>query len=184
MNYMGQDIALRLRGLREASGLTPDEVATRTGVTPEQYSAYEQNAADIPVGYLSRLAAFHRVDVANLLTGGEAHARMFCVTRKGCGPEVGRRAQYQYESLAAGFAGKTMEPYLVEVGPRDDETIALNTHAGQEFNHVLEGRLQVRIAGHDVVLEPGDSLFFDASKPHGMRALEGRRARFLAIMTH
>jgi quercetin dioxygenase-like cupin family protein len=58
----------------------------------------------------------------------------------------------------------------------------LNTHSGQEFNLVLEGALQLRIAGNDIVLNEGDSIYFDATKPHGMKALNGNNARFLAVI--
>jgi mannose-6-phosphate isomerase-like protein (cupin superfamily) len=143
---------------------------------------YETGAEDVPMSYLSRLAAFYQVEVTALLTGGDAHARVFHVTRKGGGPVVERRHAYHYEALGARFAGKTMEPFIVTVGPALD-TPHLNTHPGQEFNYVLSGRLRLSVGGHETVLAPGDSIYFDASVPHGMRAEEGAEATFLAVIT-
>ena len=56
------------------------------------------------------------------------------------------------------------------------------THAGQEFNMVLAGRMLLDINGKEIVLNPGDSLYFDSSLPHGMKALDGNNVRFLAIV--
>ena len=64
----------------------------------------------------------------------------------------------------------------------DDESVSLNFHPGQEFNYVLDGTLEVTIDNHTPVLHEGDSLFFDASLNHGMKALGGKQAVFLAVI--
>jgi quercetin dioxygenase-like cupin family protein len=38
------------------------------------------------------------------------------------------------------------------------------------------------IDGKEFVLNAGDSLYFDASLPHGMKAMESEPAEFLAII--
>ena len=53
---------------------------------------------------------------------------------------------------------------------------------GQEFNYVLEGTLKVILNGYEVILSEGDALFFDSSMEHGMKAMGGRTARFLAVI--
>jgi quercetin dioxygenase-like cupin family protein len=47
---------------------------------------------------------------------------------------------------------------------------------------VMEGRLLLNIDGKDIVLNEGDSLYFDSTKPHGMQALDGKTVKFLAII--
>jgi quercetin dioxygenase-like cupin family protein len=97
--------------------------------------------------------------------------------------EVERRSPYRYQSLAYNFIHKKAEPFMVTVepGPADRE-VSLNSHPGQEFNYVLEGKLMLVIDGTELVLEEGDSVFFDSGAGHGMKALGGGRARFLAII--
>ena len=50
------------------------------------------------------------------------------------------------------------------------------------MNYVLEGRLLISLDGREFELEPGDSLYFDSAQPHGMKALDGKTVRFLAII--
>jgi len=38
------------------------------------------------------------------------------------------------------------------------------------------------ITGKALVLEEGDSIFFDSNYPHGMAAIGGKSAKFLAII--
>jgi quercetin dioxygenase-like cupin family protein len=71
----------------------------------------------------------------------------------------------------------------VEANPEtENKPLNLNTHPGQEFDYVLEGRLLMSVGGHETELGPGDSIYYDSNEPHGMKALGGTRARFLAIV--
>ena len=124
------------------------------------------------------------MDAAALLTGREPHARAYFLTRRGAGPVVDRRKAYHYESLGAGFVGRTMEPFLVTVQPKPGAEPVLNAHPGQEFDLVLKGRLKIVIGGRAVTLKAGDSLTFDSAIPHGMLALGGKPARFLAVIAN
>jgi quercetin dioxygenase-like cupin family protein len=47
---------------------------------------------------------------------------------------------------------------------------------------VLEGTLELTIGQKALVLEEGDSIYFDATQPHGMRALGGKIVRFFAVI--
>ena len=175
-------IAERVKGLREVSDLSPEAVAAATCVAVEDYARYEAGVADVPMSYLSVLAAYYKIDAAVLLTGGDAHAKTFHVTRKGTGPVIERRHVYHYEALGSLFAGKTMEPFIVTVEPALKET-HLNTHPGQEFNYVLSGTLKLTIGENTLTLEPGDSVYFNAAVPHGMRAGSPAPVTFLAVIT-
>ena len=177
-----QSIALRLRTLREAVEKEAQAVADATGVTLSLYDDYETGVHDVPLSYLSSAAAYFQVEVNALLTGGDSHAHLFQVTRSERGPVVKRRRQYHYEALAVGFVGKAMVPYRVTVEP-NELPMQVNTHAGQELNVVLVGTLRVQVDGHDSQLHAGDSIYFDASLPHGMQALDNKPATFLAIIT-
>lgn len=58
----------------------------------------------------------------------------------------------------------------------------LNCHTGQEMNYVLEGRLLVSVSGKEAGARRGRRLYFDSGLPHGMKALDGKPVRFLAII--
>jgi len=40
----------------------------------------------------------------------------------------------------------------------------------------------IGLNGKEIVLNTGDSLYFDSGLPHGMKALDGKTVRFLAII--
>lgn len=115
--------------------------------------------------------------------GEEPRMNSYFLTRKGKGASVQRTQAYKYQSLAAGFMNRKADPFIVTVEPKDEKTpIYLNTHPGQEFNYILEGRMTLQIGDKQLTLNEGDSLYFDANRPHGMKALDGKRVQFLAII--
>ena len=178
-----KQIAKRLKGLRDAFNTSADTLAKAVEIPLETYKQYEAGMTDIPVGALYRIAGFFKVELTSILTGVDPKLHHYSLVRKGEGVSVDRRTDYKYQSLAFNFAHKKAEPFLVTVEPSDGKKSApLNAHPGQEFDYCIEGAIEISIAGHTVTLGEGDSIFFDSSLPHGMKALAGKQARFLAII--
>jgi quercetin dioxygenase-like cupin family protein/DNA-binding XRE family transcriptional regulator len=178
-----KNIASRVKELREIAGVSPETLAHEFNIPRETYLEYESGAVDIPVSFLYKIAHKFSVELTDLLTGESPRLHLYALTRKGKGISVERRKQYKYQSLAYNFIHKKAEPFLVTVEPGSaGETVSSNSHSGQEFNYVLEGTLKIIINDHELVLNEGDSLFFDASCNHGMQALNNKPVRFLAII--
>jgi transcriptional regulator with XRE-family HTH domain len=176
-------IAARLRELREIEGLGSETLARDLGIPAETYLEYEKGASDIPVSFLCNAARRFNVDLAEILTGEAPRLRSYCLVRKGRGVVAERKRQYRYMHLAHNFMHRKAEPFLVTVDPEpEDAPFHLSSHPGQEFAYVLEGTLKIRIGDQDLILREGDSLYYDSSREHGMKALEGSPARFLAIV--
>jgi quercetin dioxygenase-like cupin family protein len=60
--------------------------------------------------------------------------------------------------------------------------MAETSHKGQEFIYMLEGRLELRINGEPLILEPGDSVYFNSESPHALRGLDGKQAVFIDVI--
>ena len=62
-------IALRIRDLRDISGLSAQEVASRAGIDEDEYLAYETGERDFSFSHLFNIAEVLGVDISDLLTG-------------------------------------------------------------------------------------------------------------------
>ena len=177
-------LARRLRGLRDSLDLSLEEMASDCGVTSETLQKYESGEHDIPVSFLQRLSHKKGVELTALLFGEEPKMSNYYITRKGKGVKVERRAAYSYQDLASGFRQRNMVPFLVAISP--DHTAGTihspNTHEGQEFNYVLEGELEIMIGKKITVLHAGDSVMFDSTVPHTLRAIGDKDAKIIAII--
>ena len=177
-------IAQRLKGLREAMDITVEAMAAMCEVDADKYALMERGEADIAMSTLQRIASKCGVELPALLFGDEPRMSSYFVTRRGQGAVVERSKAYRYRSLAAGFAGRKADPFIVTVhplpagAPLPPET----SHAGQEFNLVLEGSLRLQVGGRTVELAAGDSIYFNAELAHRAIATGDAPVKFLAII--
>lgn len=178
-----REIAARVRVLREIEAISVETLTQELGFDPGIYAKWEAGELEFPIGSLALIAKRFNVDLTELVSGEPSRLKTYCVTRDGKAPVVSRRPMYSYWNLAQNFHRKKGEPFLVEAAPDSEQReLSLNTHPGQEFDYVLEGRLLISVGGHETELGPGDSIYYDSSEPHGMKALGGTRARFLAMI--
>ena len=78
---------------------------------------------------------------------------------------------------------KRFEPFLISM---DDASEVFPTfeHDGTEFIHMLTGRLEYRHGDATYLLEPGDSLTFDGTVPHGPERILEVPIRFLTVIVY
>ncbi|MDR3687459.1 MAG: XRE family transcriptional regulator [Coriobacteriia bacterium] len=179
------DIAGRIRSLREDSGLTLQEMAEASGLTVAEYSQMEAGEQDPTFTVLYRCAEKLGVDIVDLLTGEGPHLTGYSVVRSGRGLSMKRRAGFEYQHLAPTFKDKLAEPFFVTAPfsqAEQDAPIALSRHAGQEFDYIVSGTLRFAYDGHVEELAPGDAVYYDSGRGHGMIAVGGEPCTFLAIV--
>ena len=175
-----ENIPKRVKELREILDISKIEMANGLGIDLEHYNELESGARDIPISTLYEISALLNVDFTTLLTGRTPKMDTYTVTRGGDGAKVERYPGYDYTTLSFNFKGREMEPMIVNLVP-EDETPALVSHSGQEFNYVLEGKVIVTIGKKDILLEKGDCVYFNPEIPHGQRAVDGK-ASFLTVI--
>lgn len=181
MNNQIKQISERLKGLRDALDLSVEDISAKTGVSTSEIEVFESGNSDIPMSFICDVAQAFGIEPAAIISGEEPKMSSYFLTRKGKGISMERTKAYKYHALAAGFKGAIAEPFEVTVEP-NDKPLHLNSHSGQEFNLVMEGSMMISIAGKELILKEGDSVYFDSTKPHGMRALNNETVKFLAVI--
>ena len=176
-----KQIANRIRGLRDSLDITAEEMAEKCKRTSDEIRLYETGETDIPMSFLFEVAQQYNIATSTLISGEEPRMTSYFLTRFGKGKSVERNKAYKYQALASGFKLPKAEPFEVTVEPNDKE-MHLNSHEGEEFNYVLEGKLLLHINDKDLILNPGDCIYFDSSNRHGMKALDNQPVKFLAII--
>lgn len=182
MDEQLKQIGERLRGLREVLDLTAEEVAATIDIDVEKYKKIEEGESDITISKLMKIAHTYGVSAEELMFAEAPRMKSYFVVRKGQGLSVERTKAYKYKSLVSGFVNHKADVFIVTIEPKPNaHTVYKNTHAGQEFNLVLEGTMEMFLDGKTITLEEGDSIYFDSTKPHGMLAKGNKALKILAF---
>ncbi len=178
-------IAARIKEARESLEIGTEEMAGVLEITPEEYEKYEAGEYDFSFTFLYKCANVFHMDITELMTGDVPKLSTYSLVRAGKGLPLVRRQSFQYQNLAYFFKHRLAEPFMVTAPYREDEQdkpIALSSHKGQEMDYIISGQLKVAIENHIEVLGPGDTIYYDASKHHGMIATGGEDCVFLAFV--
>lgn len=162
-------LGVRLREIRKLKGWTLSHVSERTGLAVSTISKVERGRIALAYDKFMQLAHGLEVDVTELI--GHAGTRFkpgtAAVTRND-GAYLHETDTYVYEMLNTQLRNKHMVPSRVRIKARDESEFSdFIRHPGEEFIFVLSGRLRVHFESReDVVLDEGDSVYFDSAVGH------------------
>ena len=106
LDYKIQEMASRIRELREIEGLTPAEMAAKTDISVEEYLLCEAGKADLNFTFLYRCALALRVNVTDIIEGHSPTLKSFTVTRRGSGQQISNAHGMNYFNLAYAFQNR------------------------------------------------------------------------------
>ena len=179
-------LSARVKALRERRGWSVSETARRAGVSVSMLWKVENGQTELTYSKLVKLASGLEVPIGELFADpapGVRKGGRRVVDRSGHGPVIDVQSNL-HRFLASDLAQKHFFPCLVDVRATGDGLDG-EAHGGEEFSLVLEGCVRFHCEGYEpVVLEIGDSVYFDASMPHRYLAAGEGAARLLCIYSH
>ncbi|WP_420593878.1 helix-turn-helix domain-containing protein [Deinococcus sp.] len=152
----------RIRARRRHLGLTLKTVGQASGLSIAYLSQIERTQANPTVTALSSLARALGVKLS-FFVPDETHTAV--VVRKGmAAPLHLAELPYRVRSLAGRGEALQLEPLLIQIEP--GFTSAPSSHLGEEFLHVLSGRLALHVGEECFDLSAGDSAQHPSTTPH------------------
>lgn len=185
LSYNLKEVALRLKSLRDLTGVSVQEMAKATDVSEADYEIYEKGEKDFTFNFLYNCANVLGCNITELITGDSAKLNHFAVTRKGEGMPIIRNNGFNYMHLAYNMRDRKSEPFVVNIPyseQLENKPIETSMHNGQEMDYVLEGTMRVSIDGHIVELNEGDTIYYNSEKPHGLIAVGGKDVKIIAVV--
>jgi transcriptional regulator with XRE-family HTH domain len=162
-----EGLGTALRSARRALGLSLTDVGAATGISSSFLSLVENGKSDITIGRLARLVSFYGVPLADLVPVAPAEDRD--VVRKAEQRLLPSPAEGIRFLLLTPDTSGSMMPMIVEFEP-SAHLAEFGRHRGEEFVHVLQGRLELELQGSQPrILKAGDSAYYSAERPHLFR---------------
>ena len=180
------EIGIRVKKARESLCLSHFDLYLRTDISVEMLSQIEAGRIVPPLGAVIKLAKALDLKMGYLISGEEEKA--YTIVRRDDRKVISRfdsrkeeHHGYTYEPLAPHKTNRYMEPFLITLEPSETEE-ERSTHDGQEFIFVLHGEMEVRLGEEFLILEPGDSIYYDSTVPHLVKCHGKETTKILAVL--
>ena len=166
-------VGARLRALRKQRDTTLADLSAETGISVSTLSRLESGDRRPTLELLLPLARSYAVTLDQLVDAPPTgDPRIHLRPQKGDGmtmvPLTRQAGGIQAYKLVipAGKRRRAPEPKV---------------HEGYEWVYVLDGRLRLVLADHDLVLSPGEAAEFDTRTPHWFGAADNDAVEFLSL---
>ncbi len=180
-------IGRQVRAMRSEHALTTTALAERAGLSPSMLSRIENGTTAPSLSTLQALGTALSVPISHFFQRFERTWQVSHV-KAGKGLSVERRgtkAGHGYSLLGhpVGNNDLNVEPFLITM-TENSQPFPIFQHAGTEFLYILSGEILYRHGDREFLLKRGDSLFFEASAPHGPLELRRLPLRFLSLIAY
>lgn len=174
------NVGRRIRILRAQHGLSIKALAGISRLNVNTLSLIENGRTSPSVSTLQQLAQSLQVPVTTFFETDHSHRKI--VHQKSGERPHATFAHGTMEDLAAGMSRLGAEPIIVTLAPRADSGRNPIVHTGREFVYCLEGQVAYTVDTETYLLEPGDSLLFEAYLPHHWKNPRATPSRALLVL--
>jgi transcriptional regulator with XRE-family HTH domain len=163
LNEIEQVVRTRLRSLRNTLGLSLDELAARTSLSPSTISRVETGKRTISLDILLPLAAALQVDLDSLL---DVRSDDDVVIRP-APSSSGKRTTWMLSRPTASTIAVKMR--IEPTGRTEQQRV----HPGHDWFFVITGRVRLSLGEREITVQAGESAEFTTMTPHALAAIDG-----------
>jgi transcriptional regulator with XRE-family HTH domain len=181
------NIGAKIKELRRSKKLKLQDVANETGFSTALISQIENNNVSPPIATLSKIAHFFDVKIGHFFNENEDDSpyEVLRNNERTVIPKVvskdGTSHGYFYESLSVRKKNKKMDPFLITLNEKVTNTDTYS-HNGEEFLFVMKGTAELLLDDQRIILNEGDSVYFDANLRHRLLSSACDEVKVMAVV--
>ena len=167
-----------VRQLREARGWSAEELAQKTGQTPDFIDQVESDQMSPPVGFIIGMARAMEVDPGTFLSKEEQTA----IRDRRAQAFRQRTHNYSYTTLTPGAEESHLRAFMVTIDPHLAHKPVAYKHEGEEFIYVVAGDLEFTLGSKVHRLKSGESIHFNSDIPHKLKSVSNEPTKCLVVL--
>ncbi len=161
-------IGKRIRDLRKSQKMSLTELSQKSGVQLATLSRIENQKMVGTVESHLNIAKALGIDLTHLYKDiiredSSATAKQTASSLK---DTFAHSDQAYFEILTKNVLAKKMMPVLLKIEPHGKTNPEEGQHGAEKFLYVLEGEIEVNLAGQTYLLKKNNTFYFDASLEH------------------
>lgn len=160
-------IAKNLRQLREMKKLSLDRLSDITGVSKSMLGQIERGESSPTVATVWKIANGLKVSFTSLINSPQPDSVV--IAKGAIEPMVEAAGKYRLYPFFPYEEGRSFEMYTLEMDPDSHQESDPHGEGTHEFITVFEGELTLRVGDESHSISSGDSIRFNANRPHTYR---------------
>lgn len=172
----------KIKTIRKGKGIKIKQLSARSSLTESSISMIENGKISPSMTTIHKIAmalGVHPIEFFEI----EKHKKWY-ISRKG----ERERLQFEGSDAALEFLikdgkGSKNEIFVSWLGPNQKSFEEQITHDGYKFCYVLKGAVEVELGKERVLLNEGDTIFFEAIIPHLWKSVENRESNSMWIIS-
>lgn len=179
------EVGASLQKLRQARGLTLEDLSRMAGVSKSMLSQIEREKANPTIAITWRLANALGVGIGELLSNQAQEVESIRLLEAHETPTLpGNHAGYCLRILGPMELAGKFEWYELQLAAKGE--LVSNPHDPGTWEHltVLSGNLELEVGGQVKKLKPGGTARYPADQAHAIRNSSKSEARALLVVVH
>ncbi len=174
----GNGLGDKLQKLRESHDWSVEDLAQRTGQSPEFIQQVETNEVVPSVSFLLSLSKALDVDPGTFLRDEEKAA----IQDQRAQAFIRRTKNYYYRTLTPAAENQHLRGFMITIEPMQAHKPVAYKHEGEEFIYVMEGSLELTLDHKLNHLKVGESIHFNSEIPHKLKNSGSETTQCLVVL--
>lgn len=172
------DIGGKIKMLRQANGLTLEELANRSELTKGFLSQLERDLTSPSITTLEDILEALGTNLQEFFSEKPAEQIVF----KKDDFFVNEQDDYIISYIIPNAQKNDMEPILIEIAP-GKQSMTLDPHEGQEFGYVVQGKVKLVYGENEFVLKKGETFYLKGLVSHYLVNDSETKAKVIWVST-
>ena len=164
MDYLSHNIAINLKRIRKAKGMSLDVVAEQTGVSKSMLATIEKGDANPSIGVLGKIMSGLRIDLQDLTQAPQKDAYLVDIEK--LVPTKDVKGQYHVWTCFPIADNRSVEIYRIDIEPGGVYESGSHGDRTKEYIAMLQGTLFIKLEDGIYEVEKEQFFRFESDQPH------------------
>lgn len=172
------EIGSKVKRLRQANGLTLEELANRSELTKGFLSQLERDLTSPSVATLEDILEALGTNLQEFFK--EEEDEQIAFKQEDFFENI--QDDYKISYIIPNAQKNEMEPILIELA-NDKQSMTIDPHEGEEFGYVVQGRVKLVNGDNEFVLKEGETFYLKGLESHYLLNIGETKARVIWVST-
>lgn len=179
MDYLSHNIAINLKRIRKAKGMSLDVVSEQTGVSKSMLATIEKGDANPSIGVLGKIMSGLRIDLQDLTQTPQDD--YYLVDISNLEPTKNVEGQYKVWTCFPIQDNRCSEIYRIDIEPGGRYESGSHGERTKEYISMLQGQLEIVLEDGAHVVEGQQFFRFESDQQHTYVNKGKEKVSFISI---